>query len=288
MPKSKIIEGKQVENFLAWGSISYATGFFTVLAHTATLGIPVIEILKPIYIWTGLPLAIVVFSLKWLFDLANQRIQDVKRKIQTFSQEIMSSEKNSPNKDVDDLRTIFSEYNSSIISLFPFLTRFPLILYTKWAEKNFDKVLYKAQKNTDDKLYRKDMNNSFASLKRGVLLARLTNDIFNSVKFFLYLSIIPLACYLYIFEIYPRIPQSYGGGKPAEVIFIMDGEYIPENSSTAQTLLQNNSNLTQIKIIETKKIELLYSTTDQYYISTDNGTIMAIDKSLIKSIIWNP
>ncbi len=44
----KETESKQIERVLAWGSVAYIAGFVTVMAHTARLGIPVIEILKPL------------------------------------------------------------------------------------------------------------------------------------------------------------------------------------------------------------------------------------------------
>ena len=60
-------EGKQLEVLISWASIAYALGFVTVMIHTARLGIPVIELIEPIYVWIGLPLALVVFSARWLW-----------------------------------------------------------------------------------------------------------------------------------------------------------------------------------------------------------------------------
>jgi hypothetical protein len=50
-----------IKTVLAWGSLSYAFGFFTVTLHTSTLGLPMIELMQPVYIWVGLPLAGVAF-----------------------------------------------------------------------------------------------------------------------------------------------------------------------------------------------------------------------------------
>src|SRR5438128_2625054 len=50
-----------VKSIIAWASISYAFGFATVTLHTYRLGLPVLEVLSAVYIWIGLPLALVAF-----------------------------------------------------------------------------------------------------------------------------------------------------------------------------------------------------------------------------------
>ncbi len=110
MSSSKLFESKQVEIFLAWGSVAYAAGFVTVLAHTARLGIPIIEILKPLYIWIGLPLAIVLFSIKWLWELVNTRVKYIRSKFEQAKGEMMDLESNSSDKEMNDLLDAFSEY----------------------------------------------------------------------------------------------------------------------------------------------------------------------------------
>ena len=56
-----------IKTAVAWGSLSYAFGFVTVMLHTWRLGFPVLELLSGVYIWIGLPLAIFAFFLKCLF-----------------------------------------------------------------------------------------------------------------------------------------------------------------------------------------------------------------------------
>lgn len=55
-----------VKQVVSWGSIAYAFGFLVVMLHTWRLGLPVIELIHPIFIWIGLPLATVAFFYRQL------------------------------------------------------------------------------------------------------------------------------------------------------------------------------------------------------------------------------
>ncbi|HYL87063.1 MAG TPA: hypothetical protein VE263_22765 [Candidatus Angelobacter sp.] len=57
-----------IEPILKWGAVSYACGFLIVMIHTARLGIPALQLIEPINIWIGLPIAIVLFFFDKLID----------------------------------------------------------------------------------------------------------------------------------------------------------------------------------------------------------------------------
>lgn len=286
---SKTFDSKQIENFLAWGSIAYLMGFFTVLVHTASLGIPIIEIIKPIYIWIGLPLAIVVFSLRWLWELLKTRLNKIKNELDSTKEEIISLEKNYPNLSANDLAIAFSELSSSVISIIPFPFHFAIILLSKWQQKNVPHIIEKALRDSKDEVEKqKYIKTNFKFLKRSVFVYRIIGEIIRAIRFFAYLSLIPLACYFYIFYVYPKIPQSYGGGRPISVVMMIDTENLPQDSSALQDIFPKSSNYSESKTNETVKIKILYSTSEQYYITSGSGIIMSLDKSLVKGIVWNP
>lgn len=57
-----------IRRLLAWGSFSYACGFVLILIHTGgTYGLPVTELVKPLYVLGGLPIvaAIGCFGVVW-------------------------------------------------------------------------------------------------------------------------------------------------------------------------------------------------------------------------------
>jgi hypothetical protein len=75
-----------VKSVLAWGSLSYACGFVTVTAHTWRLGLPVIQLIEPIYVWIGLPVAVVAFFSKKLYLYFRVRGSSVAEQLRTSSQ----------------------------------------------------------------------------------------------------------------------------------------------------------------------------------------------------------
>lgn len=153
-------------------------------------------------------------------------------------------------------------------------------------KKRFERQIKK--ENNDQDKFQKFVNEGFASTKKIVLVMEFVDEIFRAIRFFIFMSLIPIACYLYIFQIYPNIPQSYGGGKPAPVILIIDTETVSSKSSNLEILFPKNSNDLQAKSQETIELNLLYSTSDAYYITSNNGMILALDKDIVKGIIWNP
>jgi hypothetical protein len=42
-----------IEPFLKWAAVAYALGFGTIMYHTWSLGIPVVQLIDPINIWVG-------------------------------------------------------------------------------------------------------------------------------------------------------------------------------------------------------------------------------------------
>jgi hypothetical protein len=55
------LNNSSIDSVLAWGSVAYALGFVTVMVHTHDYGFPTLQLLDPIYIWIGWPLAAVAF-----------------------------------------------------------------------------------------------------------------------------------------------------------------------------------------------------------------------------------
>lgn len=55
-----------IEPILKWAAVAYGFGFLTVMWHTHRLGVPVLQLIEPVNVWIGAPLAIVVFFLEKL------------------------------------------------------------------------------------------------------------------------------------------------------------------------------------------------------------------------------
>jgi hypothetical protein len=82
------ILSKQLQSILAWGSVTYALGFVTVMAHTARLGIPIIQLLEPVYVLVGAPLAVVAFFSRELWRLVKARTAKLTSKLEQIKAEV--------------------------------------------------------------------------------------------------------------------------------------------------------------------------------------------------------
>src|SRR5262245_12223709 len=66
-----------IDRVLTYGAVSYGFGFLVVMLHTWRLGLPVISLADPIYVWLGLPFAIVAFYATPIFTVVRNRAIDV-------------------------------------------------------------------------------------------------------------------------------------------------------------------------------------------------------------------
>src|SRR6187399_2481245 len=51
-----------IERVVRYGAVAYAFGFLVVMTHTWRLGLPVITLVDPVYVWLGLPFALVALA----------------------------------------------------------------------------------------------------------------------------------------------------------------------------------------------------------------------------------
>jgi len=289
-----LTEKKHVETILSWGTIAYIAGFFTVMINTGLLGIPIIEIIKPVYIWIGLPLAIVIISLHWIWKTILLRINKLKNEFIQNKNEIPNIDKNrqqyiESDKTVHELITDFSNSIAYFLSIIPI----PLIkrgipkIYKETMTKLFIKIIDNAELSNEKE---KKVFFSYIKFLSFLSFVLSTFNIINKALFFLVIySLIPFSCYVYISRIYPIIPQSFGGGKPTNIVLFINSEIIPDKSKYESIFQEKkDSNTTDQKVIETKTLKMLYLTADYYFIKTEDHRILSLNKKNIEGVVWNP
>lgn len=93
---------------------------------------------------------------------------------------------------------------------------------------------------------------------------------------------------LYVWQVYPCIPQSFGGGAPTTVRLLVSTEKIPPSIPG----LPGSDAATDPKVTAdtwvTDPIQLLYSTADHYYVEGPAGQRVSLSKSAVDGVIWNP
>ena len=81
------------------------------------------------------------------------------------------------------------------------------------------------------------------------------------------------------------IPQSVGGGKPANVVLFVNSEKIPHNLSYIQNLFPGNTDWNS-DTVATVDLMLHYSTEIEYFVSIPDESIISLGKEAIEGILW--
>ncbi|HEX4963810.1 MAG TPA: hypothetical protein VF173_23495 [Thermoanaerobaculia bacterium] len=190
------------EKLIAWASVAYGFGFAVVLLHTARLGVPVLELVKPIYILIGLPMAILAFFsrqiLKWLRAEAVANRDELVAALR--EQHILESD---PQKDV--IEKVIRSLSRAMPWYFP----------AKALGKALGRLLQRAHVGQDAASGRSLF--SMRILDRYVRLLEGAAALNRLTKLAMLVAVSGLLLYLYVWEIYPKMPMAYGGGAPASV-----------------------------------------------------------------------
>ncbi len=256
--------------FVTWASISYGFGFFTVMLHTARLGFPVLELISAVYIWIGFPLTVIAFFSKKIYDSIKTNLNQSYTNISNHFKEL------APNVQLDNKIDIVSKFISTLIIYIPIINFWPEF-FTNKLRGPFDNLFEKY--NIDDKAKRK--------LQILIIILNIFNNISiiirNIIRPFLIVGVI----FLYIWVIYPSIPQSLGGGAPQNVKLIIDAEKLSINLPIMWSITSEVDSQDKYKTIITEKVQLIYKTKDEIYIKTKNGIILSLSNDTIKGVIWS-
>jgi hypothetical protein len=108
----------------------------------------------------------------------------------------------------------------------------------------------------------------------------------SSAKFLIF-----VACGLYVWVVYPIIPQSYGGGEPMNVQLLVDADKLPSGEPEPGHPIRggDNSDAKHSKAgIVTIPVTLYYETQDAYYFSKNRGPIMSLAHDAVEGVIYSP
>jgi len=264
----------EISNVIEWASISYAFGFVIVTVHTARLGLPVLEVLKGVYIWIGLPLAALAFFLnriaKYFLSQLKYYLDEARTNLKAS---IAKHEFDEKELSVTNTGSLFSFMFSPINEMFDRMVK--KLLYRVKGEYEIAKLL-------------------FPKLKRFVALFAGISAIYRIVEMLIYVAGIFGLIFLYVWKVYPAIPQTLGGGQPRTVRLLVSTEKV------AAILLDIDFHPAAVKkdsidniratdsIVVTSPIELLYTTEKHYYVQNQSGKKIAIATDIVKGVVWNP
>ena len=261
----------RIKAVVGWASVSYALGFITITLHTSRLGFPVFQLIQPLYIWVGLPLCAPLF----FFNYISNYFTKTKEMLKAEMVSSISSLK-SPANEVDMENAVL--LTSFLGSFFSF-TRYGKIIYERQIMepiiKSFEKTEMGQDAVTKAAVWIRKAGATYRGVKSIYGFFQLLNEAIGIV----------LLLWFYVWLVYPIIPQKIGGGAPQRVTMILKaddiGDFVLKSGYSTPTGLSGTE-----KAIEFEG-ELLYTSTDDYYIRSVTGTLLSLRKDATLGVIWN-
>lgn len=277
---------REIEPLLKWAGVAYGAGFFVVMLHTYRLGVPVVQLIEPIYIWIGLPLAVVLYFIRQLISAFRRTRKTLRSEREVLRREYEElQESSTPPEASQALSRIIVTTAPFLLPIVGVRNDLLISLLQKFAEKQLEKhvdVLSYTRKFASQLLF---WAGTIAAVNRFV--GRV-----------LTLALIPLACGAYVWWFYPIIPQGLGGGKPSEVRLIVDTKKVPTDDVELRSLFpadvaqkKPNQGKADEKSSEpegrtTCNVALHYQTEHAYYVQRGTGPIVVIDHDAVEGSVF--
>jgi hypothetical protein len=292
---------KDIEPLLKWAGVAYAGGFLTVMLHTHSLGVPVMQLIEPIYILVGVPLALAAYFIEPLVVWFKRKRELLRQEMNDIDQALKKlDEIKTPQEAAQEAFKALSNTIDLSNSIWKLVAPFPGGLWTVFTKF----VLSRVKKVLDEKLETSDPEKARIFLIKYASSVNLATQ--SLTAFFRFgLSLVPLALILviltvYTFYVYPAFPQSLGGGQPIQARLIIDAKKIPIDSANLRDLFPASVHEVKPAGDGTSKPEkpdskitcnilLHYQTEHAYYISRrSSGPIVVISPEAVNGVIFNP
>jgi uncharacterized membrane protein len=290
-PKSTF---RDVEPLLKWAGVAYGAGFLTVMLHTHRLGVPVVQLIEPIYIWVGLPLAVVLYFIEQLiaaFLRSREALRNDLEEVKHDSESIKTIK--DPKKAAEVLFKIIRAmwsildltggFAASGVIAKALISHYEAKLSQEVAKKGGAELVTYVQKVGSRLLF---VTQAFAAVYQ--FAARV-----------LTLALIPAACTVYVWWLYPIIPQSLGGGRPSQVRLVLDTKKIPADDAQLRALFpaprpdrngerKPDQTPAESEARTTCDVALHYQTEHAYYVRRAPGPIIAVEHDAVDAVIFAP
>ncbi len=260
-----------IERILAHAAIAYGLGFVVVMLHTARLGFPVIVLLDPIYVWIGLPLAVIVFFGAQVVALIRTEVRGARENLMTALQTLPDRPGMTAQLAAKELASLYG-----LTFSLPPMRR----VAERVASLNLDHYVRSAPDPEDAAAV---LKNTLRALERPVMIMSAITRALNALSYALFLA---GGLVVYVWTLYPQIPQAYGGGAPVSVCLVVDRTRFPIAllsdiaADTGRThTLQSNATITDT-------IPLLYTTDHNYYVRGRSARPIAVARSGVVAVIW--
>ena len=276
-----------IEPLLKWAAVAYALGFLTVMWYTHRLGVPVLQLIEPVNVWIGAPLAVVVFCLDKLFTAAKEATDDFARRV-----EEASAIRNRITETNADLVEGFSVVmgimvNSLALIAAPFGLLRPVQSALVFLYKRGKDPLA-SLRSAEGRVSEKQRKRLLAWIGRILRWAYLVSAVYRFVNSIGTICFVQVVCYFYVVAIFPRIPQTLGGGRPVTVQLILSAESLPK-SREFRDWLPSTEDARPGKDAKTSilvPVTLYFRTEHELYVRKGSGPVVSLTDHSIEGIVF--
>jgi hypothetical protein len=296
---------RDIEPVLKWVAVAYALGFLTVMLYTYNLGVPVLQLIEPVNVWIGAPLAIIAYFLDKLFkfvksgrDQFRERIKRARRDEGQFvsREDLTALLEQSVRLLASGLAFTFSPSFGLFDKLANILTNLLIDRYLKIPLYPFDRKSEAAPTGAVEPTEAAEP--SVQSLQHWIgkvlYLAELCSAAVRLANILVIAVAIPFFCFIYVWYVYPHVPQTLGGGKPTAVQLVMLREDIPQTHAFAGWVPEK---IEQTKVIsagaenDSKEavivpVTLYFHTEHELYVRNGSGPIAALSEHAVLGIVY--
>lgn len=283
-----------IEPFLKWAAVAYALGFGTIMYHTWSLGIPVVQLIDPINIWVGLPLAGIAFFLDKLYTTLKKATIHFSDRAKALREERKRFE--GSNVDLLHLvqKTVDIVSSGVSVLLTPLGPLAPLVklIYSAAAKYWLDQIPVATLKSAQ--VSEKERKALLTWMSRVLFWNQMFGETLRLANFVLVICIaVPAACLLYIGAVYPWAPQTVGGGRPVPVELILSEETLPKTPIFAGWLPAAEGTAQGSLMLKTEgktsfvvPVTLYFRTDHEIYVRRGGGPIVSLSDHAVEGVVF--
>ena len=285
--KTSRLNWHDIEPILKWVGVAYVFGFLIVMFHTYHLGIPTLQLIEPLNVWIGTPLAIVAFFLDKIYLLLDKEIVELRQALRDAA--LLSLQAQPGQTDLLSLlQQIYDQWTADLSYIAaPFggalsrrAVKAAFQLYFRIIVRFFGKQLGETQIS---ETARQSILNNVAPV------FRWTRKVAAFVQFLTVpyvLLLLVAACVGYV-QVFPIIPQTLGGGKPMSVSLLISRDALPDSGELAAWKTETPSTpAAEHKDAVLVPVTLYLRTEHEFLIRKGDGPIISLSDHAVEGILF--
>ena len=275
-----------IEPILKWAGVAYVFGFLVVMLYTYRLGIPTLQLIEPVNVWIGTPLAIVAYFLDKVYFFVKRDIEQLRQSLRDAA--ILTLQPVAGQTDLLSLlHQIYDEWTASLSYIAAPFGGAPLRITVRYGFRLYFRLINHfygerlARTHLDDTARQNILINVAPVLRWTRRVAAFVQ--FLAIPYLLVLLV--GACVGYT-QVFPLIPQTVGGGKPMSVLLMVSRDALPDAGEFANWKSETSSPPAgEHKDALLVPVTLYLRTEHEFFVRKGDGPMVSLSDHAIEGMI---